>query len=291
MTGPLYAIGRFCSRHHYPVIAAWIVLAIALRRDRPGRRQQDQRKPDPAGHRLDQGDRTARRQPARTGLRQQPAGARSAAGQKLTDAEVRGRGRGNREAAGSAAATSTPRSARSARRARTSSARTRRSATSRSSSAIGPGEIDEEEARTDPRRRRARRAQAGPEHRDRRLRRPAALQARDRDQRGDRPRRGGDHPPLRLRHRDGDDAADRLRGDRPRLRALDHPPARARARGAGGRLDPGDDDRPRRRDRLRAVHRHPPQTAARPKGWSCASRSPARPRPPAAPSSSPASRS
>ena len=21
MTGPLYAIGRFCSRHHYPVIA------------------------------------------------------------------------------------------------------------------------------------------------------------------------------------------------------------------------------------------------------------------------------
>ncbi len=30
MTGPLYAIGRFCSRHHYPVIGAWIVLAIAL---------------------------------------------------------------------------------------------------------------------------------------------------------------------------------------------------------------------------------------------------------------------
>ena len=30
MTGPLYAIGRFCSRHHWPVIAAWIVLAIAL---------------------------------------------------------------------------------------------------------------------------------------------------------------------------------------------------------------------------------------------------------------------
>jgi RND superfamily putative drug exporter len=30
MTAPLYAIGRFCSRHHYPVIAAWIVLAIGL---------------------------------------------------------------------------------------------------------------------------------------------------------------------------------------------------------------------------------------------------------------------
>jgi RND superfamily putative drug exporter len=30
VTGPLYAIGRFCSHHHRPVIAAWIVLAIAL---------------------------------------------------------------------------------------------------------------------------------------------------------------------------------------------------------------------------------------------------------------------
>ncbi len=30
MTGPLYAICRFCSRHHYPVIALWVVLAIAL---------------------------------------------------------------------------------------------------------------------------------------------------------------------------------------------------------------------------------------------------------------------
>jgi RND superfamily putative drug exporter len=30
MTGPLYAIGRWCSRHHWPVIGAWIVIAIAL---------------------------------------------------------------------------------------------------------------------------------------------------------------------------------------------------------------------------------------------------------------------
>jgi putative drug exporter of the RND superfamily len=30
VTGPLYAIGRFCSRHHWPVIGAWIVLAVAL---------------------------------------------------------------------------------------------------------------------------------------------------------------------------------------------------------------------------------------------------------------------
>ncbi|HEY4779280.1 MAG TPA: MMPL family transporter, partial [Solirubrobacterales bacterium] len=30
MTGPLYAIGRFCSRHHWPVIGLWVVLAVAL---------------------------------------------------------------------------------------------------------------------------------------------------------------------------------------------------------------------------------------------------------------------
>ncbi len=30
MTAPLYALGRFSSRHHWPVIGAWIVLAVAL---------------------------------------------------------------------------------------------------------------------------------------------------------------------------------------------------------------------------------------------------------------------
>ncbi len=30
MTAPLYAIGRFCSRHHWPTIAAWIAIAVAL---------------------------------------------------------------------------------------------------------------------------------------------------------------------------------------------------------------------------------------------------------------------
>jgi putative drug exporter of the RND superfamily len=30
MTAPLYALGRFSSRHHWPVIGAWVVLAIAL---------------------------------------------------------------------------------------------------------------------------------------------------------------------------------------------------------------------------------------------------------------------
>jgi putative drug exporter of the RND superfamily len=30
MTGPLYRLGRFCSRHHWVVIAAWVVVAIGL---------------------------------------------------------------------------------------------------------------------------------------------------------------------------------------------------------------------------------------------------------------------
>ena len=30
VTGPLYAIGRFCSRHHWPTIAVWLVLAVGL---------------------------------------------------------------------------------------------------------------------------------------------------------------------------------------------------------------------------------------------------------------------
>jgi len=30
VTGPLYAIGRFCARHHWPTIAVWIAAAVAL---------------------------------------------------------------------------------------------------------------------------------------------------------------------------------------------------------------------------------------------------------------------
>jgi len=30
VTAPLYAIGRFCSRHHWPTIAVWVIAAVAL---------------------------------------------------------------------------------------------------------------------------------------------------------------------------------------------------------------------------------------------------------------------
>src|SRR3954467_1815086 len=30
MTGPLYAVGRFCARRHWPVIAAWVVVVAVV---------------------------------------------------------------------------------------------------------------------------------------------------------------------------------------------------------------------------------------------------------------------
>ena len=30
VTGPLYAIGGFCSRHHWPTIAVWLLAAVVL---------------------------------------------------------------------------------------------------------------------------------------------------------------------------------------------------------------------------------------------------------------------
>ena len=92
---------------------------------------------------------------------------------------------------------------------------------------VGPGELTEEQAQAvlDA-------AQAGrsgrPQGLRRRLRRPAALQARHRRQRRDRDRGGDRDPALRLRHGDGDGRCRSSLGDpRPRLLALDHPPARA----------------------------------------------------------------
>jgi RND superfamily putative drug exporter len=43
MTGPLYRVGGFCSRHHWPVIAGWIVavLAIALIANAAGEKTSD----------------------------------------------------------------------------------------------------------------------------------------------------------------------------------------------------------------------------------------------------------
>ena len=268
MTRPLYAIGRFCSRHHYPVIAAWILLAVALvvLGQASGDKTSENLTLPGTGS-------TRATELLEDNLPEQAYGSNplvlEARSGQADRSEVRRSSRRNRRRAWKRCPKSTRRSARV--------------------SPAGAAFLSEDEkigyipvilgdrargnrrrgGAADPRRRRPG-ARRRPGDRGRQLRRPAALQALDRAERGDRPHRRGDHPALRLRHRDGDDAADRLRRGRPRLRALDHPPARARGPDPGRRLDSGDDDRPRGRDRLRALHRHPPQTAAA--GWDGAAR-------------------
>ena len=286
MTAPLYAIGRFCSRHHYPVIAAWIAVTVALVVLGQSSGRQEQRKPEAARDRLDQGDRTARSNLPEQAYGNNPVVLKATSG-KLTESKY---AQGVAESVKRLEAIPFVNSAVSplerAGRGLPQQGRNDR---------LHPGRpLDRSRGnRRSGRQPCARRGPAGarsrPRYLGRQLRRAAALQALDRDQRGDWPRRGGDHPALRLRHGDGDDAADLLGSRRARLHALDHPPARARRADTGRRRDPGDDDRARGRDRLRAVHRHPPQTPAQRGDGDCGSRSPAPSPPPAAPSSSPAS--
>lgn len=48
MTGPLYRIGGFCSRHHWPVIAFWVVAVIAVALAANAAGVKDPRAPEPA---------------------------------------------------------------------------------------------------------------------------------------------------------------------------------------------------------------------------------------------------
>ena len=232
MTGPLYAIGRFCSRHHYPIdrrSGSSLAVGARPRSARPAASKTNENLTLPGTGSTDR-DRTARRQPARTGLRQQPAGVRSARSGKLTDpqysaavAETAKHLEANCSDVNSAISPLSPQGAelpqqRPADRLHPGRARRRsgrnRPKKRRSGSSTPPGPAEAAGLET-----------SVGSYVGQQLSKPV-----DRDQRGDRARRGGDHPALRLRHGDGDDAADRLGGDRPRLRALDHPPARARDR-------------------------------------------------------------
>ncbi len=147
MTAPLYAIGRFCSRHHYPVIGVWLVLAIALRRDQPlppaSKTSENLTLPGTGS--------TIATELLEDNLPEQAYGSnplvlRSAAGRKLTEPKYAAAIEETAKRLKALARRQLGRSARSARRARNRSAKTSRSPTSRSSSAIGPGEINEEEA-------------------------------------------------------------------------------------------------------------------------------------------------
>ncbi len=75
MTAPLYAIGRFCSRHHWPVIALWVIIAIGLvllGQAKGSKTSEDLTLP---GTDSTKATELLEDEPARTGLRQQPAGA------------------------------------------------------------------------------------------------------------------------------------------------------------------------------------------------------------------------
>ena len=58
MTGPLYRVGWFCTRHHWPVIAVWVLAAVALALGASAAGQQNSDNLSLPGHRLDQGART-----------------------------------------------------------------------------------------------------------------------------------------------------------------------------------------------------------------------------------------
>ena len=136
VTAPLYAIGRFCSRHHWPVIGLWLIAAVALVDRRPGLRQQDQRQPHPARHRLHRRHQPAGGQPPAAGLRQQPAGVRARPeAAKLTESRYASAIDQTRQAPATRRPTSTRPSTRSAPPAPPSSAETAPSPTSPSSSA------------------------------------------------------------------------------------------------------------------------------------------------------------
>ena len=205
MTGPLYAIGRFCARHHYPVIGAWVVLAVVLvlAGQAAGSKTSENLNLPGTGS-------TSATELLEDNLPEQAYGSNPLVLEAPREADrlqVRGRRRRNGEAAGSDPVVNSAVSPLSPQGAAFLS-KDQPIGYIPVVLSIGPGELDEEEAQRCSTRRRRRGGRAG--NLGRQLRRPAALQALDRDQRGDRPHRGGDHPALRLRHGDGDDAADRL---------------------------------------------------------------------------------
>ena len=217
MTGPLYHLGRFCARHHWPVIAVWIVaaIAIALAGRAAGDHTSDNLTLPGTGstkaHRPARGSACPSRPTAATRSSSRPRSG------KLTDSSnTQARRRHGQGAEEDAARHQGDQPARRRRRGVPQQGQDDR---------LHPGDARRRPERPhggggagDPRRRRP-----GEEGRDggrrRRLRRPAALQAEHRESEAIGLARRGGHPAVRVRdgHRDG--AADRHRGPRPRERA------------------------------------------------------------------------
>ncbi len=257
MTGPLYAIGRFCSRQHWLVIGLWVAAALALvlvSQAAGSKTSENLTLPGTGSTKA-------------TELLEQNLPEQAYGSNPMVLVAPRGR---LTEARYSAAIAETAK--RLNRLGYVNSAIDPLSPQAHGLLSkdgtvayipvvlsLGPGEIDQSQAQavlnaSGPARAAGIQASVGG-YVGQQLSKPATESSEvDRHSGGDR------HPGLRLRHRDGDDAPDLLCGARPRLRALDHPPAGARGRSAGRLADAGHDDRPRSGDRLRAVHRHPAQT-------------------------------
>ena len=210
MTGPLYRTGTFCARHHWLVIAAWVlvVVALALGSRAAGERNSDNLSLPGTGS-------TEAQNLLKAKLPQQAYGTNpvvlEAAQGKLTDS------------ANSKAVDATVKALKKEPgvvRAVSPLSDEGKAALSKDgrdrlhlgdSLDEGPSDLTEEDAQNDHRR-----DESGlgrrPEGRDGRLSRPGGIQAGHREQRGGRPHGGGRDPPVRLRDRDRDAAPDRQRG-------------------------------------------------------------------------------
>ena len=264
MTGVLFHLARFCGRHKVVVLGVWLVIfaALAVAARSVGHRRQ--RQPDAAGHRQPDARPTCstERFPSQANGTNPVVLQRAATARRSPPRSTRSR--------------STTRSRRS-RTIRTSAARRARCRATarrcwRRTSAIGyialnlkpsPSELTTDDAERIVDARRSRRAHAGLEvgfggYVGQKVSKPETAHQRGRS--------ASSMAVIVLLFTFGTvvamGAADHHRDHRPGLRAVDHHAAQPRRRGADRRADARDDDRARRRDRLRAVHRHPPPASS-----------------------------
>ncbi len=287
MTGPLYAIGRWCSRHHWPVIGIWVVLAIALVVIGQASGSKTSENLTLPGTGSTQATELLEENLPQQAFGSNPLVLEAPAGAKLTESKY---AKAVEETVKNLEALPDVNSATSplAPGAQTLSQKSPNIGYIPVVLGVGPGEIAEDQSQAildtaKPFEAAGGNASVGG-YVGNQLSKPSTEKSE---------LIGLVAAVIILLFAFGTATAMMLpisrRAGRARLHALDHPPARARARGPGRRLDPGDDDRARRRHRLRALHRHPAQTAAARRDGDAASRSPGRRRRRAAPSSSPAS--
>ena len=290
VTGVLYAIARFCVRRRFARAGRLVRCHGRARGDLAPARRQHQRQPVAAGNRQPARDQHPGEGVPQSGERVEPDRAacrRTASSPTPTNANAVNSAAAAVAKAPDVASVVNPLTPQGAAALSKDQSTGYLSVTLSVSSRLAVG------ARRAEHHRRCRQAGEGrrPGGADRRTARPEGLKALDRVERAGRDHRGDGDPDAHVRNDHRDAAADRHGDLRAADDARDHQDARTRGDRADRRADAGDDDRPRRRDRLRAVHRHPPSAGVGSRVWRSRSRSRAPPPPPAAPCSSRAARS